>query len=93
MPGGGMNFDFTFRAPDGARRKDAGSPFRILVVSDFSGRGSRGERVLDQPLDRPLERPGPEGRVVALAGQQRPGGVGDLEIEPPPSSTGGMISM
>jgi len=41
---GGMNFDFTFRAPDGARRRDPGSPFRILVLSDFSGRTSRGVR-------------------------------------------------
>src|SRR5882724_8277576 len=41
------------------------------------------QRVLDQPLDRPLERPRPERRVVALAGDDRFRGLGDLEPDAP----------
>ncbi|MEN8148216.1 MAG: type VI secretion system contractile sheath large subunit [Planctomycetota bacterium] len=75
---GGMNFDFTMRAPDGARRRDAGSPFRILVLSDFSGRGSRGVRedsaaIMSRPVRKvdvdefyaELERVGPKVQTAA----------------------------
>src|SRR5437879_9482898 len=41
------------------------------------------KRVLNQALDGPLERPRPEGRVVALASQEAPRRVGDLELDPP----------
>jgi type VI secretion system protein ImpC len=44
MPGG-LNFDFTFQGGDKSRRTDQEQPMRILVVGDFSGRGSRGEGV------------------------------------------------
>lgn len=42
-PHSSFNFGFGDATP-GARRLDPEAPFRILVVADFSGRGSRGER-------------------------------------------------
>jgi len=40
-----QSFNFGFgEVPAGARRVDDEDPFRILVIADFSGRGSRGER-------------------------------------------------
>lgn len=40
-----QSFNFGFGdVPPGARRVDDEDPFRILVMADFSGRGSRGER-------------------------------------------------
>ena len=53
MPGP-LEFEFRFARPDGqpARRRDAESPFRILVIGDFSGREPDTEagRLEDRPL-------------------------------------------
>jgi type VI secretion system protein ImpC len=38
------SFNFGFGETPGARRVEPEDPFQILVVADFSGRGSRGER-------------------------------------------------
>ncbi len=74
MPGP-LEFEFRFARPDGrpARRRGAESPFRILVMGDFSGKGPRAEagRLEDRPLipvdidnfDRAIARVAPRAAI------------------------------
>jgi hypothetical protein len=76
-----------WRAPGSSRRAPPSSFSRKIfgssvAVAEAALEQRHGERVAELALDDPLERPGAEGRVEALAGQQRRGVGGDLEGDP-----------
>jgi type VI secretion system ImpB/VipA family protein len=72
-----LEFEFRFARPDGrpAPRRDTESPFRILVMGDFSGTDPRAEagRLEDRPLipvdidsfDRALARLAPRASIAS----------------------------